>query len=547
MKKNHINTMRCMTGVLTGAILLVGCGNRGSDSQEQTVIENFKEITDRQESEAESESGTAAGKEEQQQETQSSTEENVPENDKNDDDSINDKIPQIAIGQKTQNWYTDDNEVLLLEESYSTVKIVNDGFENLASSLSRWSEEQITPREELLESAKDHYDTVGEKELFTNYYSDETISIGRIDSNIISLIGVFSEYSGGAHGMYGTAGYTYDVESGQELSLADLLTDEEAFYDAATEYITNALYEEFGDGLFPDYQKTVEDHWTGEYGITYYLDASGIVIVYNPYDVGPYAMGEAHVTLPYGEFGAYINERYLPSKGGLVAHVPQNKDISAFLGTSGMLKIEVVENDDEFNGITLISGTDSHEISECEWFKDAYVIRPKEGKSLLAISADYASDDYVTFVYDIADNSLQKCFELNGARITGQNLGNDRIELEMHLNVLGTYASDMLYAIEPDGTLTQTEELFQIAPSVGSFHELTLIKELPVTVNNENATLPKGSVITITSTNNVDTAYFKSDDGTEGAISYTFNEEEWTHYIDGISEYEYFEMIPYAG
>lgn len=546
MHKNKISRTFAIAITLAGTMLLNGCQNSANapqspdkEQQENTTLENSNiENSDIKNSE---ESPNETTIQETAPEESTSSEENSTEN-----DVISNNIPQISITSDSKSWYTEDGNTLLLEETHCTVDITNDGFDSLADALRNWSKEHGFSDDAdnmLLQSAKDHFSSIDEPSYFSNYYSSENIQIGRNDAHILSLIETGSDYMGGAHGNYGSIGYTFDVQSGKILALEDLLIDKEGFYAKATDYITDTLYELYDEGLYPEYKQVVADTWTGEYGVKYYLDASGIVIIYNPYEVGPYAMGKAHVTLPYSTFGEYFDTNYITAQGATIAYVPANKDISAFTGTTPPVMIEEIPDDYEFLGTSVISGTYAEDLTEGGRFESAYLIRRADGKSFLIISADYASDDYVTFVYDITNSGLQKCDELNGAKIIG-TVNLDNIVLSMHLDVLGTYSGQMLYTIESDGTLTQSEDVFS---GFGSAFEMTVTKKLPVTIDNNATTLPIGSVLTITGTNNIDTVYFITNDGKEGYINYTLNEEDWIHYIDGISEFEYFEMIPYAG
>lgn len=543
MHKNRKQILGTLATVFTlsGTMLLNGCQNSAGKiqpssggEQESTVIENSEDLSKEisiQETEKETEESTTS-------------EENPAENN---NDSINNKLPQVSISQTANSWYTEDGDTLLLDETHCTVEIINDGFDNLADALRNWSKERSFGDDAdnmLLQDAKDHFSSIDEISYFSSYYSYEDTRIGRSDAHILSLIETGSEYTGGAHGNHGSIGYTFDVQSGKILALEDLLTDKEGFYAKATDYITDKLYETYDEGLYPEYKQIVADSWTGEFSIKYYLDASGIVIIYNPYEVGPYAMGEADVTLPYSKFGEYLDPNYVTTQGAVIAYVPANEDIAAFTGTTPPVMVEEIPDDYEFLGTSVISGTYAEDLTEGGRLESAYFIRRADGKSFLIISADYASDDYVTFVYDITNSGLQKCDELNGARIISTQVNLDNIALSMHLDVLGTYSGEMLYTIESDGTLTQSEDVFS---GFSSAFEMTVTKELPVTIDNNATTLPIGSILTITGTNNIDTVYFISSDGKEGYINYTIDEDDWIHYIDGISEFEYFEMIPYAG
>ena len=97
-----------------------------------------------------------------------------------------------------------------------------------------------------------------------------------------------------------------------------------------------------------------------------------------------------------------------------------------------------------------------------------------------------------------------------------------------------------------NGKLSQTEEVFHI----DNRYNLVVVKELPVVLEGAENLLQPGITIRITGTNNIDEAYFViPDSGQTGVIIYGFEDADnpWIHTIDGVSEYDYFENIPYAG
>lgn len=540
MKKNDI---RNFWGILlTGILLLGGCS---SDSAKDTIQAPA-------DGDALPSAGTQASTqiptvEAPTEEEERATEETMPP-DVPEDEDMGRAIPQIVMEDSFQDWYSDDG-TLLLDATFSSVSVQNSGFDNLSAALDDLSDSiraDISGDNEdsLLETAKSSYSTGNKEYDFINYSCDQSFSLGRVDADVVSLRMYSYIYSGGAHGNYGATGYTFDVESGNLLALEDILADKEGFYSEATGYIVDVLYEEHGKELFSDYAKSVEENWTNGHGPEYYLDASGIVIPFNPYSVGPYVMGDTQVTLSYKRFGKYMDPRYLPPHGMLAAPVAKNEDISSALGLNGPVMIEVVEDDYEFNGITVISGTASDESIEAERFVAAYVLRTEPDDCLLAVSADYASDDLVTCLYRIGNDQITMIGEpMDGLLITGRQIGPDGIEMEKHLDVLGTYSSNMLYTIGADGTLTPTEDVYRIDTDF----EMTVTRELPVTIDGAQTTLPVGSTLKITGTDDNGTAHFRTGEGREGTIAYTSNEGEWGLYIDSVSENEYFEMIPYAG
>ncbi len=157
----------------------------------------------------------------------------------------------------------------------------------------------------------------------------------------------------------------------------------------------------------------------------------------------------------------------------------------------------------------------------------------------------------MTYVYEVTDGNVRACDKLEGASFEGGYsgtsdkfyLGTDTLSLYMHLDVLGTYLGSMKYQLTEEGKLVQTEEVF----AVDTAFELKVVKDLPVTLAGAETTIPVSSVLKITGTDNAGTAYFRLDTGETGTISYVRDDEQWQLLIDGVSENEYFEMVPYAG
>ena len=109
-----------------------------------------------------------------------------------------------------------------------------------------------------------------------------------------------SNYTGGAHGMYGTFHHVYSHDDGYEIGIADLFDEEQL--QQLGESIRRKLYERYGaandeelaaQGFFPDCGIAPNDNFrpTDE----------GIVFHYNPYEIGCYALGTIEVTIPTEE------------------------------------------------------------------------------------------------------------------------------------------------------------------------------------------------------------------------------------------------------
>ena len=463
------------------------------------------------------------------------------------------EIPTIGIVSEKKDWYTDDGETLLLSASADKVTVENDGYDALNAALSGQWGGLTEDYEELLQTAKGHYESEKDQDYyFMNYYINESVAVYRIDDRIASFCTIYNDYEGGAHGFYAFDGATFDVESGKKMQLEDILSDAEGFYDKAVSYITQELETQYGEELFPEYQEVVETDTFGGTPACWYLDNTGIVIQYSLYSVAPYVAGAPSVTLPYDEFAQYIKEEYTSPCNSMIAHVMENEDISRLLGIDGKVMLASVENEEYGTAeVTVVSGDSSETVGSFSRFVEGYAIKRADGRSFLIFCCDYASDDFVTYVYEVTDGTVRACDKLDGASFEGAYLGasgkfylgTDALSLFMHLDVFGSYMGSMKYQLTAEGKLAQTEEVYVVDTS----YELTVVKELPVTLSGSETTLPAGSMLRITGTDNAGTAYFQLDTGETGTISYVRDQEQWQLLIDGVSENEYFELLPYAG
>jgi len=513
--------------VLSGMLLLGGCS---ADNTEQTPPTEIQTVV------------STGAEEKQLPPTEEQSESSVL------DEKTNSGIPTILITQDRKQWYTDDGEVLLLEADASKVEVTGEGFDALKKSLAaQWNGLDDEGYEEL-EWAKDHYDSLEKEEdnYFSNYALSESVAVSRLDNQVVSFCESGYEYTGGAHGNYYCYGRTFDIASGRELQLEDILRRPEGFYAKAVDYILNQLERDYGEGLFADYEETVRTDTFGETPASWYLDNTGIVIDYDLYLIAPYAAGIPSVTLPYDEFAEFIKEDYIRPCDSLIARVEENQDFSGLIGETGKVMLTSVYSDEYSDAeVTVVSENASKTVGTFGRVVDAYVIKRGDGRSFLVFCCDYASDDFVTYVYEVTGGAVQECDKLDGAIWSNTCIGTDRIGFSMHLDVLGTYRGEMVYQLTNDGKLVQTEEIFAVDTS----QKLTLMKDLPVTMDGGKTTIPAGSKIQITGTDNAGKAYFRlyPDNGSTGMIQYERDDEQWQILIDGVSENEYFEMVPYAG
>lgn len=171
-----------------------------------------------------------------------------------------------------------------------------------------------------------------------------------------------------------------------------------------------------------------------------------------------------------------------------------------------------------------------------------------DGDNLVEIyfGGDMASDDYAFSAWTVDETGLSPI------SIGGEPYANARIVsiedktmvLETRLHVLGSYQATSTYCFDADGGLVQLDALWQIKDGWA----LTLKTALPVTMpDGAKASLPVGTKLKITATDNESVAFFETASGNTGSIEITRadNGDGWL--IAGKADSTYFETLSYAG
>lgn len=109
------------------------------------------------------------------------------------------------------------------------------------------------------------------------------------------------DYSGGAHGNFGSSFACLDLEAKKQLALSDLLTADSATLQPIVEKYFVQQYELAGkpltELLFDEHLALTEN---------FYITGAGIGFLYNPYEVAAYAVGQINVFVPFTALRPYL-------------------------------------------------------------------------------------------------------------------------------------------------------------------------------------------------------------------------------------------------
>lgn len=213
------------------------------------------------------------------------------------------------------------------------------------------------------------------------------------------------------------------------------------------------------------------------------------------------------------------------------------------------------------NGETLRYKTDIQRGSV--WVADL----DEDGRFEILPTGDVMSDDYFTRCLRYENGALCELLFADANR--GENtdgyyedgygyideIAGNTVTLTGSQDVLGTWMASRVFTLTPNGRFelndggVWTRQVDVNDENVWTYGALTLKQPISYFNDDGNAagTLESGEQILITASNKLDTAWFATRDGRTGALSIEPNAGRgWGYRVNGVSETELFEYVPYA-
>lgn len=146
------------------------------------------------------------------------------------------------------------------------------------------------------------------------YLMEVTYTPTRIDQAVLSLFGNHLSYRGSIHPSLITESITYDLATGNALTLGDILADEVDGTDICG-LIVEALAPRAEQDLYGDHQEVLQDRFSHNYEglVDWYFSRTGLCFHFSPYDIAPYSSGTIIAEIPYEKLTGIILEKYLPA------------------------------------------------------------------------------------------------------------------------------------------------------------------------------------------------------------------------------------------
>lgn len=135
-----------------------------------------------------------------------------------------------------------------------------------------------------------------------------SITVAVRNAHLLSLSHGYYTDGGGAHGMYTEQVINLDLDHLRRLTLADVL--DSAAAALPMQRMLEAHYRK-------DYKVPAGESLEGSLLVDtipmsshFYISGTGLLFVYPPYDIGPYAAGTIYIFVPYKQMAAWLRPRF---------------------------------------------------------------------------------------------------------------------------------------------------------------------------------------------------------------------------------------------
>ena len=548
MRKRLVSTA-LICGILSVS-MLNGCGKKTADATAGTTA--IQENSSAEET-------TTEAKESSAEETKAEEEGQVNQ-EKQDPAAI---VPVTVDYSYDGDW---KDQKTLFFSKVAQIKLLDDDHKKLQDVLKALNQSALDDQKSVIDENKEY----AEQEYASNpdmveYTFDRDILVARSDETVLSMAVMESSYLGGAHPFCATIGRTYDTQTGKELSLKDVVSD----YDGIYEYVKTQLEENYDQSMFfEDYQDTLQKMFydeSGDYGtVQWTISQTGLSIYFNQYDLAPYAAGSQQVDISFKAQPQLFQSRYVVEKESYTKVIRENNSCFADVDGDGKeeeISYSVAHDEYGFGGAITVT-CDGQTFDTAEVDKDAsdaygaygayssegYVLHTSDGRTYLYLQHLDDNDYRYVNVFRL-DQGMPSYVGYEGmAWYNAQILDPDSFMLYTRLDVLGTYYGMKRYHVDEAGLPASDDEAYVINES----SMLRSTRDLAVTILEKNgseteATVPSGTGYTIFRTDGASYADAHLNDGRDCRIQIKEGSRGWGWDIDGVSEEECFEWLPYAG
>ncbi len=137
-------------------------------------------------------------------------------------------------------------------------------------------------------------------------YSFETgFQVEYNSEKFVSIVLNHYQFTGGAHGNYFALGYNIRMSDGKILTLKDIIKSDS--FDILTDECGQAILEAYQASTLME-AGLFEDEIVIEVDQDFYITPTALVLQFDPYEIGPYAMGEIIAEIPFQKINDILKD-----------------------------------------------------------------------------------------------------------------------------------------------------------------------------------------------------------------------------------------------
>ena len=570
--------------ILAAVLLITGCGKSSQPDRYE-----FEEDQTMNESQGEKESPAQDEETEEILEDREPETQELPEND------------QLPYGVVTRcEWISRDDEVLsgftiplpddfysfLVSYSCDGLYIKADGYEKLNAELIQnnnhsWRtmyDNRYCVAEDLEEALKNNPEYAS---AYFPWTYENTVKVNRADERVFSFVRSSYTYLGGAHPGTDLKGYSYDTQSGKELLISDVVTDQEKFCVRVKEKLLEN--KELKEGGYENWQEIADDILKISETTNFCFTGTGLQVIFPTYVLGPYVMGDVIVELPYEENSDLVKEEYLLTGRKTCLKLEPYESASVDLDGDGEeeeLLVSYEEEWDEEYGyctgiLTTVSVTKNGEektaverggLAYCS----SYLMENEEGEYYLYVETASENDWHNIAVFDVGSSGgpVMKGYTDTGAFYEMLPFDAQNFYLGHRLDMMGMWYGFRRCAVGRDGFPEMKQEDYSLWPvsEPELFGEedkgdaisgrLVLRQDFEADCHetpedrdqSRKQVLSEGSVLIPCRTDGETWMMFRTEEGSYVDVYYDeMDPDTWERTIGGVNECDLFEGIFYAG
>lgn len=219
----------------------------------------------------------------------------------------------VDVGVTTQDTTAEDGTVLFQRTNQKMHLILNNAevADKITKDfLNRLDIEQDAATVE--SAAKSAYNS---NKNWTPYFYGFTYNPQRIDQKVLSFYGDKVKFTGAAHPERSRKGVSYDLTTGDVLTLASIMTTQATTEDFC-KLVLDALAERAeGDFLREGYAEDVKRRFNTDSSQdeNWYFTTAGLCFYFDPYEIAPYTSGVITAEIPYEKLNGLLQPDYLPA------------------------------------------------------------------------------------------------------------------------------------------------------------------------------------------------------------------------------------------